>query len=41
MARVKVEALGERRGPAPEAQTLYSLLEGTSGGWRFEQSSAT
>lgn len=25
---VKVEALGERRGPAPEAQTLYSLLDG-------------
>jgi ribosome-associated heat shock protein Hsp15 len=24
---VKVEALGERRGPAPEARTLYSLLE--------------
>lgn len=29
---VKVEALGERRGPAPEAQTLYSLLEGTGRG---------
>ncbi len=29
---VKVEALGERRGPAPEAQALYSLLEGTGGG---------
>jgi ribosome-associated heat shock protein Hsp15 len=28
---VKVEALGERRGPAPEAQTLYSVLEGTGG----------
>ncbi len=24
---VKVEALGERRGPAPEARGLYSLLE--------------
>jgi ribosome-associated heat shock protein Hsp15 len=28
---VKVEALGERRGPAPEAQTLYSLIERTGG----------
>lgn len=27
---VKVEALGERRGPAPEARGLYSLLEGPS-----------
>jgi ribosome-associated heat shock protein Hsp15 len=27
---VKVEALGDRRGPAPEARVLYSLLEGTS-----------
>jgi ribosomal 50S subunit-recycling heat shock protein len=27
---VKVEALGERRGPAPEARGLYSLL--TNGG---------
>lgn len=26
---VKVEALGDRRGPAPEARGLYSLLEGT------------
>ena len=25
---VKVEALGVRRGPAPEAQGLYSLLDG-------------
>lgn len=25
---IKVEALGERRGPAPEARTLYSLLDG-------------
>ena len=24
---VKVEALGERRGPAPEARELYSLLD--------------
>jgi len=24
---VKVEALGDRRGPAPEAQGLYSVLE--------------
>jgi ribosome-associated heat shock protein Hsp15 len=24
---VRVEGLGERRGPAPEAQELYSLLE--------------
>jgi ribosome-associated heat shock protein Hsp15 len=30
---VKVEALGERRGPAPEARGLYSLLEGPSGAW--------
>ena len=28
---VKVEALGERRGPAPEARELYRLLEGQSG----------
>ena len=28
---VRVEALGVRRGPAPEARTLYSLLEGTGG----------
>ncbi len=27
---VKVEALGERRGPAPEARGLYSVLEGPS-----------
>ncbi len=27
---VKVEALGERRGPSPEARTLYSLLEGSN-----------
>jgi len=25
---VKVEALGQRRGPAPEARGLYSLLDG-------------
>ena len=25
---VKVEAVGERRGPAPEAKGLYSFLEG-------------
>src|SRR5208283_2288914 len=25
---VKVEALGERRGPAPEAQGLYSVVDG-------------
>ena len=25
---VRVEALGERRGPAEEAQALYSLIEG-------------
>jgi ribosome-associated heat shock protein Hsp15 len=25
---VKVEALGERRGPAPEARTLYSVMDG-------------
>jgi len=24
---VKVEAVGERRGPAPEARTLYSVME--------------
>ncbi len=24
---VKVEALGERRGPAPEARTLYSVMD--------------
>lgn len=24
---VRIEALGERRGPAPEAQTLYSALD--------------
>ena len=29
---VKVEAVGERRGPAPEAQTLYSLMDGAGGG---------
>jgi ribosome-associated heat shock protein Hsp15 len=29
---VKVEALGERRGPAPEARGLYSLLEGPRDG---------
>jgi ribosome-associated heat shock protein Hsp15 len=29
---VKVEALGERRGPAPEARGLYSLLEGPGAG---------
>ncbi len=28
---VKVEALGERRGPAPEARALYSVLEGPGG----------
>jgi len=28
---VKVEALGERRGPAPEARALYSLIEGRGG----------
>ena len=27
---VRVEGLGERRGPAPEARTLYSLLDGPS-----------
>ncbi len=25
---VRVEALGERRGPAPEARGLYSILDG-------------
>jgi ribosomal 50S subunit-recycling heat shock protein len=31
---VRVEALGERRGPAPEARTLYSVMEepGNAGG---------
>ena len=29
---VKVEALGERRGPAPEARGLYSLLDEPDGG---------
>ena len=28
---VKVEAVGERRGPAPEARTLYSVMEGSRG----------
>ncbi len=28
---VKVEAMGERRGPAPEARGLYSALENSSG----------
>jgi ribosome-associated heat shock protein Hsp15 len=28
---VKVEALGERRGPAPEARALYSALAGATG----------
>jgi ribosome-associated heat shock protein Hsp15 len=28
---VKVEALGERRGPAPEARTLYSLMDEPGG----------
>jgi len=28
---VKVEALGERRGPAPEARALYSVLEDPGG----------
>jgi ribosome-associated heat shock protein Hsp15 len=28
---VRVEALGERRGPAPEARGLYSLLEEADG----------
>ena len=28
---VRVEALGERRGPAPEARGLYSALENSSG----------
>jgi ribosomal 50S subunit-recycling heat shock protein len=27
---VRVEAMGERRGPASEAQTLYTSLAGTS-----------
>jgi ribosome-associated heat shock protein Hsp15 len=29
---VKVEALGERRGPAPEARALYSALTDAGGG---------
>jgi ribosomal 50S subunit-recycling heat shock protein len=29
---VKVEALGDRRGPAPEARALYSALTGAGGG---------
>ena len=29
---VKVEALGVRRGPAPEARTLYSLMDEKGGG---------
>jgi ribosome-associated heat shock protein Hsp15 len=29
---VKVEALGERRGPAPEARALYSALPDAGGG---------
>ena len=29
---VKVEGLGERRGPAPEARALYSALTDTGGG---------
>jgi ribosomal 50S subunit-recycling heat shock protein len=28
---VRVEALGERRGPAPEARLLYSALDGRDG----------
>src|SRR5271166_6956466 len=28
---VKVEALGARRGPAPEARALYTMLEGRAG----------
>jgi ribosome-associated heat shock protein Hsp15 len=30
--RVKVLALGDRRGPAPEAQGLYEVLPGGAGG---------
>lgn len=30
-AVIRVEALGARRGPAPEAQMLYSHLEGPAG----------
>ena len=38
---VKVEALGERRGPAPEARALYSLIEGRGGPKAlFERNSA-
>lgn len=33
---VRVEALGERRGPAPEARTLYSLMDEGSGGARAD-----
>ena len=29
---VRVELLGARRGPAPEARTLYSLMDESSGG---------
>jgi hypothetical protein len=29
---VKIEALGERRGPAPEARALYSALTDAGGG---------
>ena len=32
LVAVKVEGLGERRGPAPEARGLYSALEGAAPG---------
>jgi ribosome-associated heat shock protein Hsp15 len=32
LVAVRVEALGDRRGPAPEARGLYSALENSSGG---------
>jgi ribosome-associated heat shock protein Hsp15 len=31
---VKIEALGERRGPAPEARRLYSVMDEPGGGTR-------
>jgi ribosome-associated heat shock protein Hsp15 len=33
---IRIEALGMRRGPATEARTLYSVMEGTERGVRRE-----
>lgn len=32
---VRIEALGERRGPAPEARALYSVVDNSTPGARF------